>query len=112
MKSFNILIFVKGHETSALSVRYLLFHLAQYPEIQELCRQEVDNLFDSKIADSDYGVDLTMDDLASLKYLDRCLMESLRITPIIPLTIRRLDKPLQLGMLILLELTFGLSLKN
>lgn len=37
-----------------------------------------------------------MEDLSNLKYLERCIFENLRLCPVIPGFVRRLDEPLQL----------------
>lgn len=39
---------------------------------------------------------ITMKDLSQMKYLERCILESLRITPTIPLFARRLQEPLEI----------------
>lgn len=74
-----------------------MLHLALNPDQQAGCREEVDNLFNSQSTDSDFDCDLTMDDLSNLKLVERCILESSRVTPSIPVFIRRLDTPLKIG---------------
>lgn len=77
----------------------LLLHLALNREHQVKCRHEIDRLFSEKtgLAENDDQMELTMDDLTQLKYMERCVLESLRITPSVPMFLRRLDAPISIG---------------
>lgn len=61
----------------------LLLHLALNPEHQAFCREEMDNLMNEKLStnNDEFECELSMDDLSNLKYLERCILESGRITP-------------------------------
>lgn len=82
-----------------------MVHLALNPVHLKACQEEVDKLMESKqtmILDdktlSTYaGILLDMDDLSSLERLNRCIMESNRIHPAVPVFGRRLDGPLQVS---------------
>ncbi|KAK2087572.1 hypothetical protein P7K49_033479 [Saguinus oedipus] len=72
-----------GHDTTASGLSWVLYNLAEHPEYQEHCRQEVQELLK--------GHDLKeieWDDLAQLPFLTMCLKESLRLHPPVPLISR------------------------
>ncbi|CAL8140276.1 unnamed protein product [Orchesella dallaii] len=68
-----------GHETTATTIHFFCFMMALYPEYQELCRKEIDEAFDNPLQYSN-GT-LTYDALPNLKYVERCLLETLRLYP-------------------------------
>lgn len=90
----NILL-IKGHETNVAAMNFFLQLLAEHPECQQACQEEVDELFNSK---EQPGPDkhLSMDDLSQLKYVERCIMESLRMAPSVPKFYRELYGPVQI----------------
>lgn len=61
----------------------VLFMLAMHPECQEKVFEELALFFPSK------DVDVTMDDLNKLLYLDMCIKESLRVFPTVPVIARK-----------------------
>ena len=38
----------EGHDTTASGITWTLYNLALHPEHQEICRKEVDEIFDQK----------------------------------------------------------------
>lgn len=72
----------------------LLLHLALNPDHQIKCREEIDLFYTMQANNEAY---MTMDDIQNLKYLERCIMESGRITSTVPLFLRRLDAPLKIN---------------
>lgn len=90
--------FIQGHETISASLDFLIFHLARLPNIQALCRQEVDSLYKS-----DPKGCSNFENLSKLKYLERCILESLRLTPTIPMFMRRLDSALEVNENLILQ---------
>lgn len=60
--------------------------------IQEKCMQEVDAIF----GDSDRSC--TFQDTLEMKYLERCIMETLRMYPPVPAIAREIQTDLPLGM--------------
>lgn len=60
-------------------------------DIQEKVIQELDEIF----GDSDRPA--TFQDTLEMKYLERCLMETLRMYPPVPLIARNINKDLKLG---------------
>nr|XP_051693877.1 cytochrome P450 4F3 isoform X2 [Oryctolagus cuniculus] len=66
----------EGHDTTASGLSWVLYNLAQHPEYQERCRQEVRELLrDRELKEIEW------DDLAQLPFLTMCIKESLRLHP-------------------------------
>jgi len=73
----NAFIFAfAGHDTTGHTLTWLLFELAKNPEMQRKLQQEVDDFF-AKLN----GRDMTYKDLTDLKFMTRCVMETLRLWP-------------------------------
>lgn len=68
----------EGHDTTSASMGWTLWCLAHNPEFQEKVIQEVDGIFGTS------DRDCTNDDLKQMKYLEKCLKESLRMYPSVP----------------------------
>ncbi|XP_049643662.1 cytochrome P450 4F3-like [Suncus etruscus] len=66
----------KGHDTTASGLSWVLFNLAQHPEHQERCREEVEALLRGRATQ-----EVEWDDLAQLPFLTMCIKESLRLHP-------------------------------
>ncbi|KAF1753158.1 hypothetical protein GCK72_019714 [Caenorhabditis remanei] len=76
----------EGHDTTAASIGWTLWCLAHNPEIQEKVIEEVDRIFGTS------DRDCTNEDLKQMKYLEKCLKESLRMFPSVPFFGRRVEK--------------------
>lgn len=63
---------------------------AIHPEIQEKARKEIQEIWNN-----DETIDL--EHLNRMKYLECCIKETLRLFPIAPLMIRRVEPELALG---------------
>ncbi|CAH3015399.1 unnamed protein product [Porites evermanni] len=74
-----------GHDTTASVIAWTLYNLAKYPEHQEKCRQEVDEVVG-------FNQDLDWKHLSKLKYMLMCIKESCRIFAPVPMISRSLDK--------------------
>ncbi|CAH3015400.1 unnamed protein product [Porites evermanni] len=74
-----------GHDTTASVICWTLYNFAKYPEHQEKCRQELDEVLGDNL-------DLDWQQLGKLKYLLMCIKESSRIFAPVPMTGRTLDK--------------------
>ncbi|KAL6443558.1 hypothetical protein ACFW04_001602 [Cataglyphis niger] len=81
----------KGHDTTAAASSFFLSVMGCHPDIQEKVIQELDEIF----GDSDRPV--TFQDTLEMKYLERCLMETLRLYPPVPLIARRINTDLKLA---------------
>ena len=77
-------LLVAGHETTAISLAWSLYWLHAHPAKLAKLRAELDAL----------GPDASPDELAKLPYLDAVCLETLRLHPIVPDVIRKLNKPL------------------
>lgn len=76
--------------------------MALNPNIQAKCRQEIDELVEGK----DEMI-LSYDDVqGGLKYLERCILETLRLFPPVFIFVRQLQSPLTLGVKWLSKLQF------
>ncbi|KAL6259151.1 hypothetical protein P5V15_009072 [Pogonomyrmex californicus] len=80
----------EGHDTVTMGLTYAILLLAEHKDIQECVRQEV-----SAIMQANEGK-LTMSALNDMSYLERCLKESLRLYPSVPLIMRTLSENVKL----------------
>lgn len=78
----NILLFA-GHDTVATSVSFGLYELAKHPEVQEKIYHEALSI----LGNNHYA---TIKDIDSMKYLNRCMKETLRLYTIAPFFDREL----------------------
>ncbi|CAI5441916.1 unnamed protein product [Caenorhabditis angaria] len=76
----------EGHDTTSASMGWTLWSLAHYPEVQEKVIEEIDSIFQGS------DRDCTNDDLKQMKYLEKCLKESLRLFPSVPFFARNVEK--------------------
>ncbi|EZA59842.1 hypothetical protein DMN91_001223 [Ooceraea biroi] len=84
-------IMFEGHDTTAAASSFFLSLMGCHPEIQEKVIQELDEIF----GDSDRPV--TFQDTLAMKYLERCLMETLRLYPPVPVIGRKINSDLKLA---------------
>ncbi|GIY49694.1 cytochrome P450 4V2 [Caerostris darwini] len=66
----------EGHESTAVTVKWALYLIGLYPEVQEKIHQELDS-----VLGSDSEGPLSIDHLKELKYLDCVLKECNRLYP-------------------------------
>ncbi|XP_055598160.1 probable cytochrome P450 6a13 isoform X2 [Uranotaenia lowii] len=67
--------FTEGFETSSTTLAFLIFNLAENPEVQERLFEEI------KQGLADNGNVLSYDVIQKFEYMDWCLQESLRMNP-------------------------------
>ncbi|KAH1019540.1 hypothetical protein HUJ04_009344 [Dendroctonus ponderosae] len=71
----------EGHDTTAAAITFLLYALAEHPDIQENVRKEIQsNITPTRTP--------TYHDLQDLPYTERVIKESLRLYPSVPLITR------------------------
>ncbi|XP_043555263.1 cytochrome P450 4B1-like isoform X2 [Chiloscyllium plagiosum] len=76
----------EGHDTTASGISWLLYCLAQHPEHQQKCREEIQELLESH-------EQIEWELLSKMPYITMCIKESLRLCPPVPGISRRLTKP-------------------
>lgn len=86
-------IMFEGHDTTAAGSSFFLSMMGIHQEIQQKVYQELYEIF----GDSDRPV--TFADTLEMKYLERCLLETLRMYPPVPIIARQLKHDLKLGKL-------------
>ncbi|MFI6363082.1 cytochrome P450 [Nocardia sp. NPDC050630] len=79
-------LLVAGHETTATSLVWALFHLHREPEVLARLRAELHAA----------GPDASPLELAGLPFLDAVCQETLRLHPAVPIVLRRLTAPFTL----------------
>ncbi len=75
-----------GHETTALTLAWAMYHLHKHPNSLQSLRQELDQLPDDSPTN-----------LTSAPYLKAVTQETLRLNPIVTETLRKLNAPMTLG---------------
>ncbi|GMT33782.1 hypothetical protein PFISCL1PPCAC_25079, partial [Pristionchus fissidentatus] len=78
-----------GHDTTATAFGWIVYCLAHHPEIQEKCYNEVKEVLGNS--------DPTKLNMIKLRYMERCINESLRMFPPVPYIIRALQDDLKMG---------------
>ncbi|KAK0082046.1 hypothetical protein PV326_007366, partial [Microctonus aethiopoides] len=79
-----------GHDTSAMSIFFTILLLAENKDIQARARDEID-----KILEENNGT-MTINEVQRFTYLERCIKESLRLFPSVPLISREVTEELKL----------------
>ncbi|XP_062995269.1 cytochrome P450 4B1-like [Elgaria multicarinata webbii] len=76
----------RGHDTVSSGISWLFYCLAQNPEHQQRCREEIKELLGDQET-------IQWDILGKMKYTTMCIKESLRLYPPVPLISRVLNSP-------------------
>ncbi|XP_003705403.1 cytochrome P450 4g15 [Megachile rotundata] len=84
-------IMFEGHDTTASGSSFFLAMMGCHPDIQEKVIQELDEIF----GDSDRPA--TFQDTLQMKYLERCLLETLRMYPPVPIIAREIKTDVKLA---------------
>jgi len=83
-------IMFEGHDTTAAGSSFFLSLMGLHKDIQKRVQQELDEIF----GDSDRPA--TFQDTLEMKYLERCIMETLRMYPPVPIIARQLTEDVKL----------------
>ncbi|KAK3788776.1 hypothetical protein RRG08_029224 [Elysia crispata] len=70
-------MFNAGSETTATTLQWLLFYMANNPDIQARCQREIDDVLGD-------GQRVTYSDRSRLKYTEATVLEVLRVRPVAP----------------------------
>ncbi|XP_049778086.1 cytochrome P450 4g15 [Schistocerca cancellata] len=84
-------IMFEGHDTTAAGSSFFLSLMGIHQDIQDKVIQELDEIF----GDSDRPA--TFQDTLEMKYLERCILETLRMFPPVPIIARQLHEELKLA---------------
>ncbi|XP_050098887.1 cytochrome P450 4g15 [Anopheles aquasalis] len=84
-------IMFEGHDTTAAGSSFFLSMMGVHQHIQDRVIQELDDIF------GDSNRPATFQDTLEMKYLERCLMETLRMYPPVPIIARSLKQDLKLA---------------
>ncbi|XP_051855739.1 cytochrome P450 4B1 [Antechinus flavipes] len=76
----------EGHDTTTSSISWFLYCMALYPEHQDRCRKEIQEILQGRDT-------VQWEDLAKMTYLTLCIKESFRLYPAVPQVYRQLSKP-------------------
>ncbi|XP_067323997.1 cytochrome P450 4B1-like [Anolis sagrei] len=76
----------EGHDTTASGISWLFYCMAQNPEHQQRCREEIMELLGKE-------GHVQWDDLGKMTYTTMCIKESLRLYPPVPQVARDLNLP-------------------
>lgn len=80
-----------GQDSVGAATAFCLFLLAQNPDHQERCVNELSEIFE----DDDRAP--TMKDIREMRFLEQCIKETLRLYPSVPLIARRVTDNLRCG---------------
>uniref|UniRef100_A0A8D0GZC8 Cytochrome P450 family 4 subfamily B member 36 n=1 Tax=Sphenodon punctatus TaxID=8508 RepID=A0A8D0GZC8_SPHPU len=76
----------EGHDTTASGISWILYCLAQHPEHQQRCREEIKDILGDR--------DTIQDDLGEMRYTTMCIKEGLRLYPPVYVMSREISQPL------------------
>ncbi|XP_054835333.1 cytochrome P450 4A4-like [Eublepharis macularius] len=77
----------EGHDTTASGISWILYAMAQNPEHQQRCREELKDTVGERDT-------VQWEDLGKMTYTTMCIKESLRLYPPVPAVSRQLNKPI------------------
>ncbi|KAF5302919.1 hypothetical protein FQA39_LY02099 [Lamprigera yunnana] len=79
-------ILFEGHDTTAAASSFFLCLMAAHPDIQKRVHQEVDTIFGRSNRPATFA------DTLEMKYLEMCLLETLRLYPPVPVIAREINE--------------------
>jgi cytochrome P450 family 4 len=96
--NFLFLSYLQGQDSVGAAIAFCLFLLAQNQDDQQKCIDELDEIFGN-----DKQRSPTINDLRSMKYLEMCIKETLRLYPSVPVIARTISEDIKVGKHILTE---------
>ncbi|CAL1678402.1 unnamed protein product [Lasius platythorax] len=95
----NVLTMLVGaSDTIAITMNFVTFMLANFPEIQEKAYKELLEIYG---VETPRSAPVKYEDLQYMDYLDRVIKETLRLFPVVPVVARQLTEDLRMGEIIL-----------
>ena len=91
----------EGHDTTSSAMTWTIWSLAHFKEYQDKVIEEIDEIF----GDNDRSC--THEDLTQLKYLEKCIKETLRLYPPVPLHTRSVEEDFDLSEFLFRRLTLS-----
>ncbi|KAI2474170.1 hypothetical protein C4B38_000245 [Diabrotica virgifera virgifera] len=82
LSAISIQFFLAGYETTSSAISFTLYELAKHPHIQEKLREEIKSVLKK------YG-DITYEAIQEMSFLEMCLLETLRMYPVLPFLERK-----------------------
>ena len=82
-------LLMAGHETTATALAWAFWHLTRHPEVVERVRAE--------IARVTGGGPVEPQHIGQLEYLDAVIKETMRLTPVVTMVVRRVHAPIRIG---------------
>ncbi|OXU22693.1 hypothetical protein TSAR_008363 [Trichomalopsis sarcophagae] len=82
-----------GQDSVGTATAMTLFLLANHPDWQDKCREELDEIF----AEGETNRSPTMQDLRAMRWLECCIKEALRLYPSVPIFARKLGEDVKVG---------------
>ncbi|XP_044575509.1 cytochrome P450 4V2-like [Cotesia glomerata] len=83
-----------ANDTTAIANTFFIYMLANFPDVQEKCYEELVEIFGTKTNDKK---EIEIKDLNRMKYLDRVIKETMRLFPPVPVLIREVSDDLDIG---------------
>ncbi|XP_032667499.1 cytochrome P450 4C1-like isoform X2 [Odontomachus brunneus] len=83
-----------GSDTTAVTLNFTMFILANFPEVQQKVYEELLEIYGTQDPKS---TPIKFEDLQYMNYMERVIKETLRLFPVVPLIGRRLNDDLQIG---------------
>ena len=88
-----ITMLLAGHDTTATSLAWVIHRLLQNPDVLATARAEVASV----IGSGPHPPRPTAEQVAELSYLDAVIKETARLNPVVPITVRHLEKGMHIG---------------
>ncbi|XP_011690280.1 PREDICTED: cytochrome P450 4C1-like isoform X2 [Wasmannia auropunctata] len=93
-----ITLMVTASGKISITLDFVIFMLANFPEIQDKVYKELSEIYGTEMPTS---APIKYDDIQHMHYLDRVIKETMRLFPAIPITGRQLTKDMKIGKSIL-----------
>uniref|UniRef100_T1GKH9 Cytochrome P450 n=1 Tax=Megaselia scalaris TaxID=36166 RepID=T1GKH9_MEGSC len=81
----------EGHDTTSSAIMFFFYNIANYPETQKKCFEEIVEVFGT-----DKNATIGYEELSKLHYIDLCVKETLRMFPSVPILGRKVNEECEL----------------